>query len=444
MRFDTIIIGGGMAGLCTGLRLAEAGQKTLIMASGQSALHFSSGSVDLLDCQGDPFAALPAFLATHPRHPYQKVGLTHIAASLADLQRHCAEQGLPLFHESHNHLRLTPIGTLKPTWLSPSSSACLGEAPAPATMLLATLAGFRDFQPALAAANLAQHPRLAQSRILTGEINLPQLATFNRNPHEFRSADIARLFDKQGKEGQALLSALAEEIRRLLRESDAPDCRHLVLPACLSLGLVGPRLAELEQLTQCTLREVATMPPSLIGMRMQDALRRRFQALGGTFLISERVLGATLDGNKVTGVYSQNGADQLFEADDFVLASGSFFSRGLVSRLGGISEPIFDADVLSLAERDDWAGRRLFDRHPFMGFGVKTDEQLRVLRGGKALTNLYGAGSVLAHYDPVAEGSGSGVAVATGWQAASHILTKAAARDSMTGAPSTPSLAREA
>lgn len=164
------------------------------------------------------------------------------------------------------------------------------------------------------------------------------------------------------------------------------------------------------------------MPPSLIGMRMQEALKRRFLALGGTFLTSERVLGARYDGDRVIGVHSQNGDDQLFEADHFVLASGSFFSRGLESRLGGIREPIFDADVLSLPERDAWAGRRLFDHHPFMGFGVKTDDQLRVLRGGKPLANLYGAGSVLAHYDPVREGSGSGVAVATGWQAAGHIL----------------------
>ena len=49
----------------------------------------------------------------------------------------------------------------------------------------------------------------------------------------------------------------------------------------------------------------------------------------------------------------------------------------------------------------------------------------RVLRGGRPLTNLYGAGSVLAHYDPIKEGSGSGVAVATGWQAAGHILSSA-------------------
>lgn len=422
MKFDTIMIGGGMAGLSAALRLAEAGQKTLLMASGQSALHFSSGSVDLLESEGDPRAALPAFMAAHPDHPYSKVGMTNIEASLADLQRHCHEQGLPLFRQERNHQRLTPIGTLKSTWLSPETCACVTEAPAPDVLLLATLEGFRDFHPALAAANLATHARFAHCRILTGEIRLPQLAAFSRNPHEFRSADIARLFDKQQHDRQDLLTDLAREIGRMVQECGEPGCRHIVLPACLSLGLVGPRLAELEARTGCTIKEVATMPPSLIGMRMQEALKRRFLALGGTFLTSERVLGARYDGDRVIGVHSQNGDDQLFEADHFVLASGSFFSRGLESRLGGIREPIFDADVLSLPERDAWAGRRLFDHHPFMGFGVKTDDQLRVLRGGKPLANLYGAGSVLAHYDPVREGSGSGVAVATGWQAAGHIL----------------------
>lgn len=405
MKFDSIVIGGGMAGLSAALRLAEAGQKTLLMASGQSALHFSSGSVDLLESEGDPRAALPAFMAAHPDHPYSKVGMQNIEGSLADLQRHCAEEGLPLMRQEHNHHRLTPIGTLKSTWLSPDTCACATDAPAPDAILLATLEGFRDFHPALAAANLATHARFAHSRILTGEIRLPQLAQFSRNPHEFRSADIARLFDKQGPGQQDLLADLAREISRMVQGCGVPGCRHIVLPACLSLGLVGPRLNELERRTGCTIKEVATMPPSLIGMRMQEALKRRFMALGGTFLTSERVLGARYDGDKVIGVHSQHGEDQLFEADHFVLASGSFFSRGLESRLGGIREPIFDADVLSLAERDAWAGRRLFDHHPFMGFGVKTDERLRVLRGGRPLTNLYGAGSVLAHYDPIKEGA---------------------------------------
>ncbi|PJG59364.1 glycerol-3-phosphate dehydrogenase subunit GlpB [Aeromonas cavernicola] len=422
MKFDTIIIGGGMAGLSAALRLAEAGQKTLLMASGQSALHFSSGSVDLLGCDGDPRAALPAFMTANPDHPYSKVGLTSIEASLADLQRHCAEQGLSLVGQARNHARLTPLGTLKRTWLSPDTCACVTDAPIPDSLLLVTLEGFRDFHPSLAAANLAIDPRFAHCRILTGEIRLPQLAECSHHPHEFRSADIARLCDKHAAENHHVVVDLAQALNHLVLQQGEPRCRHIVLPACLSLGLVGPRLAELEQRTGCTIKEVATMPPSLIGMRMQEALKRRFITVGGTFLSSERVLGARCEGDRVIGVHSQNGDDQLFEADNFVLASGSFFSRGLESRLGGIREPIFNADVLSLEERDAWAGRRLFDQHPFMGFGVKTDNQLRVMRDGQPLLNLYGAGSVLAHYDPITEGSGSGVAVATGWHAAGQIL----------------------
>ena len=69
MRFDTIIIGGGLSGLVGGIALSLRGERVAIFSSGKSALHYSSGSLELCHKGGAEIAALAE---GNPSHPYTR------------------------------------------------------------------------------------------------------------------------------------------------------------------------------------------------------------------------------------------------------------------------------------------------------------------------------------------------------------------------------------
>ena len=164
------------------------------------------------------------------------------------------------------------------------------------------------------------------------------------------------------------------------------------------------------------------MPPSIPGIKAQQTLQQRFRALGGEYFLGDTVRSADLENGRVKQVYTVNHGNIPFEADHFVLATGSFFSEGLVATPDRIVEPVFGADTVYASNRTEWYTLRFFDKQNYQAFGVKTDSALHVVKEGKFIDNLYCAGAGLAGFHPVQEGCGAGVSLLSALYVADQIL----------------------
>ena len=114
-------------------------------------------------------------------------------------------------------------------------------------------------------------------------------------------------------------------------------------------------------------------------------------------------------------------------AEHFVLASGSFFSKGLVSEFDKIYEPVFHSDIIGVegfndTDRFTWTDHRFSNPQPYQSAGVAINAQCQVQKSGQFLTNLYAVGNVIGGFNALELGCGSGVAVVTALAVADEIL----------------------
>ena len=156
---------------------------------------------------------------------------------------------------------------------------------------------------------------------------------------------------------------------------------------------------------------------------MQTLLRKRFQQLGGTFIVGDQVTGGRFEGDKLKCVTTAKLEGSVLEAENFVLATGSFMSRGLVADYNHIYEPALGVDVDDNGlNRANWAALEVTDPQPYMETGVRTDEHLRCSKDGTTIANLYAAGSILSGHNGIKRVDASGVDMITALQVANNIL----------------------
>ena len=405
MKFDSIIIGGGLTGLVAGISLQSKGKKCLIVSAGQSALHFFSGSFELCSAQGDYEDAL----ATLPSsHPYSRMGVARTLELASGVKDFFLSSSIKLSGEDkRNHFRITPMGVLKPAWLTLDGYASVpSDRKMPwKKVLVANVGGFLDFHSDFLMAGLDKEGVECIPYI----INIPELDRLRTNPTEMRSTNIAR----------ALTGNVLCELASQLSKAGA-GCDAILLPAVL--GLNDPENANsLKARMDVPVEFVATLPPSVPGIRTQLMLKAHFQSLGGTFLMGDTVNEGVFEGNQLKGIKTVNHADMVFQADNFILATGSFFSRGIKASSTEVFESVFGLDVDYTEERPQWYSPDVFEKQPYMEFGVRTDDKFRVSRDGNVLSNVYAAGSVLSGFNGLKDGCGAGVSILTALDVADRI-----------------------
>lgn len=227
-------------------------------------------------------------------------------------------------------------------------------------MVLVTIDGFRDFQPKLAQDNLKKLTQLSALEITTANISLSAFNEIKRNHCELRSIDLSRLLSKR---------AHRQELAYALQQHAQPG-DLVVIPSIFGNGTGLTYLREIEQLTKLTLCEVPTMPPSLLGIRLEESMKHAFIELGGTMLNGDHVVQGEFSyvdksdpehsHYRLNRIFTKNHGDFPLQAKHFVLATGSFFSQGLKATVDSMIEPIFGLDIAQSDKRTDWYNHDFF------------------------------------------------------------------------------------
>ena len=413
MKSDCIIIGGGLSGLTAAITLAEAGQKVTVVSAGQSSLHFGSGSLGLIGYNKEGQEVnnpLEAISSLDEKHPYNKVGTENIpvlAREAKALLDRCDIKTTGAVET--NHYRLSPMGVPIPAWLTLDDMEALTskEELKGKKITLVNIAGFLDLPYHYTLDNLTKAGAICSYKI----IQLEEFDFARKSPTEMRASNLAKVIHDKG-----ITDKLAVAISHVAGDSDV-----VLLPAIT--GLKDAQLSEeLRRKVNTPVKFIATMPPSVPGIRILELMRKRLYALGGRILIGDKAIEGRFKDNKLVEIKTAHLPEETLTADNFILATGSFMSQGLISDYSHVFEPVLGLDVDSLENRNDWYNENVLKAQPYMDFGVATDAELHAIKDGRTIENLFVTGSILSGHNNIKLADGEGVSMLTAMYAAKKIV----------------------
>lgn len=405
-----VVIGSGLAGLVAANRLADGGADVVLLSKGIGGLQLGQGTVDVLGYTPERVTnPIKAVAKVDKGHPYAAIGTQGVLTALSYLKDLVPDLlvGDP---EANYHLP-TAVGALRPTCLA-QPSMIAGNLKAGSSVVVVGLRRLKDFQPELVAGNLARTELPDGGRVRARAINVD--AVPREGEIDSSGLTFAKAFDDP---------AFRKHFAALLAPK-LTDGEIVALPAVI--GLNDPQAyQDLSAELGHPVFEIPLPPPSVAGLRLNQALNARAQAAGVRMVSGVRTVGFAAAGDRVLSVRNATvPAEREYRGDAFVLATGGFEAGALaMDSYGTVTETLFGLPLVGtentpLIHGDYWGAEQ-----PIFSVGVAVDAQMRVLGNGQPVyANLRAVGDLLAGSTRWAEKSGDGVAAASAVLAADSIL----------------------
>ena len=424
---DVAVVGAGLAGLATALRLAENGARVVVLAQGNGATHWAGGPIDVgvVPGAGDAGAAV-ARLAGDAAHPYAVLE-RDVAPAMDWFLGVAARSGLPHAGSLDGSFGALPtgIGGTRPVAIVPESQA---EALRPwgpnERLLLVGQATFKDFWPRAVAASLSRPAvwgELSRPARVDGlVVDLPELAD-RRNLSALRISDY---FDRPDWRARAL-----DAIARAVDAAAGRDAVRVGLPAAIGCRDYPEAWRDTVERLGRPVFEVPLVPPGIPGIRLYNLLRAELLARGGRILLGEPIARFEAKGRRVTSVATSAATREVVtRVGALVLATGGIEGGGLAGDPGGrLVDTVLGLPVHGPTIEHWMAGDALDPGGmPIAAAGLRTDAELRPVDptrpdDGSLYENVRVVGNLLAGQRYLRERCGDGVALASAWRAAASL-----------------------
>jgi len=384
---DIVIIGAGVAGLTAGALLAERGFKVALVTKGEPTACLSTGCVDVCSHDGNPLQSIKNL---PPEHPYHLVDKRMIRESLNYFQTAMTDMGVPYKGSpEQNRLIMSALGTFKTSCLVPSTMEAAPQDDQESLHII-TFQGLKDF-----------YPGYIVSR---------------RNHTKFS------VFDAGMTTTMSLASRFEEKdfFEKFIAWMGTLDIREdkIAFPAVLGLESADKIVGTIAKVTGKPVFEIPTIPPSMPGRRLFNALKGFFRKKGGDIYWSWPVTGIEKTGDIIEAVTTPSeGRPNSINGKAFILSSGSFVGGGLTATRQSIMENVFHFPVHVPGPRETWFDNDYFSMNHGIGrVGIVTDASLRP--ADTPFKNIFVCGGILAETEILKNGCGHGLALATAHLAA--------------------------